>query len=44
VKEEIRQVQNFEVSGLRGFDEEGKAIRTLSVLKVNKGQIEQVVP
>jgi branched-chain amino acid transport system substrate-binding protein len=45
LKEEIRQVQNFEgVSGLRGFDEEGKAIRTLSILKVNKRQIEQVVP
>jgi ABC-type branched-subunit amino acid transport system substrate-binding protein len=45
LKEEIRQVQNFEgVSGLRGFDEEGKAIRTLSILKVNKGQIQQVVP
>jgi ABC-type branched-subunit amino acid transport system substrate-binding protein len=45
LKEEIRQVQDFQgVSGLKGFDEGGKAIRTLSILKVNKGQIEQVVP
>ena len=44
LKEEMRQVQNFHgVSGLMGFGEDGKAIRTLYILKVNKGQIEQVV-
>jgi len=44
-KEELWQVQNFQgVSGLKGFGEDGKAIRTLSILKVNKGQIEKVVP
>jgi branched-chain amino acid transport system substrate-binding protein len=45
LKEEVQQVQNFQgVSGLKGFGEDGKAIRTLSILKVNKGQIEKVVP
>jgi ABC-type branched-subunit amino acid transport system substrate-binding protein len=45
LKEEIRQVQNFQgVSGLKGFGEDGKAIRTLYILKVNKGQIEQIAP
>jgi ABC-type branched-subunit amino acid transport system substrate-binding protein len=45
LKEEITQVQNFQgVSGLKGFDEDGKAIRILSILRVHKGQIEQVVP
>jgi len=45
MKEEMRQVQNFQgVSGLKGFGEDGKAIRTLYILKVNKGQIEQVSP
>jgi branched-chain amino acid transport system substrate-binding protein len=44
LKEEMRQVQNFQgVSGLKGFGEDGKAIRNLYILKVNKGQIEQVV-
>ena len=44
-KEELWQVQNFQgVSGLKGFGEDGKAIRTLSILKVNKGQIEKVEP
>jgi len=44
-KEELRQVQNFQgVSGLKGFGEDGKAIRTLSILKVNKGQIEKISP
>ena len=45
MKEEICQVQNFQgVSGLKGFGEDGKAIRTLRILKVDKGQIEQVSP
>jgi hypothetical protein len=29
---------------LKGFGEDGKAIRTLTILKVNKGQIEKIVP
>jgi branched-chain amino acid transport system substrate-binding protein len=45
LREELRQVQDFQgVTGLKGFDEDGKAIRTLSILKVNKGKIEQVIP
>ena len=45
MKEEIRQVQNFQgISGLKGFGEDGKAIRTLRILKVDNGQIEQVSP
>lgn len=45
LKEELRQAQNFQgVSGLKGFEENGKAIRTLTILKVNKGQIEKVSP
>jgi branched-chain amino acid transport system substrate-binding protein len=44
LKEEMQQVQNFQgVSGLKGFGEDGKAIRPLHILKVTKGQIEQVV-
>jgi branched-chain amino acid transport system substrate-binding protein len=43
LKEELRQVQDFQgASGLKGFGEGGKTIRTLSILRVNKGQIEQV--
>ena len=45
LKEELRQVQDFQgVSGLKGFGENGKTIRTLSILKVNKGQIEKISP
>ena len=45
LQEEIRQTKNFQgVSGLNGFGEDGKAIRTLSILKVNKGQIERIWP
>ena len=45
LKEEICHVQNFQgVSGLKGFGEDGKGIRTLYILRVIKGQIEQVVP
>lgn len=45
LKEELRQVQDFQgVSGLKGFGEGGKTIRTLSILKVNKGQIEKISP
>ena len=45
VREEVLKTQNFGgVSGLMGFGEDGKAIRTLSVLRVKNGQIEQVYP
>jgi ABC-type branched-subunit amino acid transport system substrate-binding protein len=45
MRDEIRKVQNYQgVSGLKGFGEDGKAIRTLSILKVKKRQIEQVSP
>jgi ABC-type branched-subunit amino acid transport system substrate-binding protein len=45
LKEEIRQVQDFQgVSGLKGFGEDGKAIRTLTILRVHKGQIEKISP
>ena len=41
LKEELHRIQGFHgVAGLRGFGEEGRAIRTLSILRVNKGQIE----
>jgi branched-chain amino acid transport system substrate-binding protein len=45
MQEELRQVKNFQgVSGLKGFGEDGRAIRTLCILKVNKGQIEKISP
>jgi branched-chain amino acid transport system substrate-binding protein len=45
MRDELSRVQNFQgVSGLKGFGEGGKTIRTLSILRVNKGQIEQVYP
>jgi ABC-type branched-subunit amino acid transport system substrate-binding protein len=45
LKEEIQRIQNFQgVSGLKGFSEDGKAIRTLSILKVDKGQLKKVSP
>ena len=45
LKEEIHRVQNFQgVSGLKGFGEDGKAIRTLYILRVNNGRIEKVAP
>ena len=45
LKEEIHRIQDFQgASGLRGFGEEGRAIRTLSILRVNKGQIEHFSP
>jgi len=45
LRDEIHQVQNFQgVSNLRGFGEGGKPIRTLTILRVNKGKIEQVRP
>jgi len=45
LKDEIYKVQGFQgVTGLKGFDEVGRPIRTLYILKVNQGQIEQVSP
>jgi branched-chain amino acid transport system substrate-binding protein len=45
LQEEFRQIKNFQgVSGLTGFGEDGKAIRTFSVLKVKNGQVEKVSP
>jgi ABC-type branched-subunit amino acid transport system substrate-binding protein len=45
LKDELYQVQHFQgVSGLKGFGEDGKTIRNLSILKVIKGQVEQVSP
>lgn len=45
LQEELRRVKNFQgVSGLKGFGEDGRAIRSLCILRVNKGQIEKVSP
>jgi branched-chain amino acid transport system substrate-binding protein len=45
MQEELRQVRNFQgVTGLKGFGEDGKSIRTLSILAVKKGQIEKISP
>jgi branched-chain amino acid transport system substrate-binding protein len=45
LKEEIHRVQNFQgACGLKAFNEDGKMIRTLSILRVNKGQIEHFSP
>ncbi len=45
MKEELRRVKSFEgVTGLKGFGEDGKSIRTLSILAVKKGQIQRISP
>ena len=45
VQEGLQRIKNFQgVSGLKGFREDGKAIRTLCILKVVKGQIEKISP
>ena len=45
LQEGIRQVKNFlGVSGLKGFGEDGRAIRTPCILKVYKGEIRQIWP
>jgi len=45
LSEEISKIQNFQgVSGLKGFGEGGKPLRTFSILKINKGQVELVTP
>jgi ABC-type branched-subunit amino acid transport system substrate-binding protein len=45
MQEELLRVRNFQgVTGLKGFAQDGRATRTLSVLRVNKGQIERISP
>jgi branched-chain amino acid transport system substrate-binding protein len=45
LKEEMRRVQDFEgPAGLRGFAEDGKAMRTPSIMRVHKGKIEYFGP
>ena len=45
LNEEMSKFKNFQgVSGLKGFGEAGRPIRTLSVLRVKNGQIELVTP
>jgi len=45
MQEELRQVKSFQgVTGLKGFGEDGKSIRTLSILAVKKGKIERISP
>jgi len=45
LKDEIRRIQNFQgACGLKAFNEDGKMIRTLSILRVNKGQLEHFSP
>jgi branched-chain amino acid transport system substrate-binding protein len=45
LREEITRAENFQgVSGLKGFGENGKAIRNLLILKVKDGQFVQVQP
>ncbi len=45
MKDELRRVKSFEgVTGLKGFGEDGKSIRTLSILAVKKGQIQRISP
>jgi branched-chain amino acid transport system substrate-binding protein len=45
LKEEIYRVRNFQgIAGMRGFEEDGKMTRTLSILRVNNGRIEKISP
>jgi len=45
LQEGFQRIKNFQgVSGLKGFREDGRAIRTLCILKVEKGQIEKISP
>ena len=45
MKDELRRVKSFEgVTGLKGFGEDGKSIRILSILAVKKGQIQRISP
>lgn len=43
--EEISKIQDFQgVSGLKGFGEGGRPLRTFFILKINNGQVEMVKP
>jgi branched-chain amino acid transport system substrate-binding protein len=45
MRDRLRKVQNFQgVSGLKGFGENGKAIRNLLLLRITNGQIKQISP
>jgi branched-chain amino acid transport system substrate-binding protein len=45
LKEEIYRMKGFQgIAGLKGFTEDGKVIRTLSILRVTNGRIEMVTP
>jgi branched-chain amino acid transport system substrate-binding protein len=45
LNEEIAKIQNFQgVSGLKGFGENGRPIRTFSILKIHNGKVELVTP
>jgi ABC-type branched-subunit amino acid transport system substrate-binding protein len=45
LRDEIRQVLNYQgVSNLRGFGEGGRPLRTLTILRIKNGRIEQVSP
>jgi ABC-type branched-subunit amino acid transport system substrate-binding protein len=45
LKEELQKFHSFQgVSGLKSFGEDGRAIRTLSILRVKNGQIEHFSP
>lgn len=45
LKDELRKFTPFQgVSGFKGFGEDGKAIRTLAILRVKNGQIEHFSP
>ncbi len=45
LKEELRRVMGYQgISGLKGFGEDGKALRTLSILRVKNGKIEHFSP
>jgi ABC-type branched-subunit amino acid transport system substrate-binding protein len=45
LKEEMRRVQDFlGPAGLKGFAEDGKALRTPSIMRVHKGKIEYFGP
>jgi ABC-type branched-subunit amino acid transport system substrate-binding protein len=45
LREEISRIENFQgISGLKGFGENGKPIRNLSILTVKDGQIVKVGP
>ncbi len=45
LREHLSRIEHFQgVSGLKGFDEKGKGIRNLSIMKVKDGQITQFSP